>query len=95
MPIRAAQYRTGVLPKPDARPQSHQRGYDHRWRRFRKAFLATHPLCLDCAERGVTEAADEVHHMDRLGPFGPNGYDETNLLPLCKRCHSARTGRGQ
>ena len=48
------------------RGTSHDRGYDHTWRRFRLAFLKANPLCADCYERGEVTAAVELHHIVKL-----------------------------
>ena len=56
-------------------------------------YLRKHPLCADCAEYGQATAATEVHHMIALRDGG--SHDECNLLALCHRCHSRRTGHGQ
>jgi 5-methylcytosine-specific restriction endonuclease McrA len=48
-------------------------------------------LCLSrarfrCAFCG--RPATEVHHIDGLGPRGPRGLDQKNLLASCKSCHT-------
>jgi 5-methylcytosine-specific restriction endonuclease McrA len=72
---------------------------DRKWRKFRKAFLADpeHALCADCAAKGVTTAAEEVHHLVRRDrdPSGEHWFDPEKCLALCKSCHSTRTGRGE
>jgi len=69
------------------------RGYDARWRDVRAAYLASHPLCVDCLKRGRPVAATEVHHIVRLSKGGDHG--ENNLIALCHGCHSRRTRRGE
>jgi len=83
------------------RPSARQRGYTSRWEKFRAAFLAEHSRCeanvtteFGWYGRGVHacgEPATEVDHIDGRGPFGPRGYDESNLQALCKRHHSQKT----
>lgn len=75
-----------------ARPNSHQRGYDHRWQRTRGEYLAAHPTCerVDCAA-----PARDVHHLDGLGPLGPRGHDWSNLEALCGTCHKQTTAQLQ
>ena len=72
------------------RPRAHERGYDSRWRRTRKRYLALHSHCVECGA-----PATEVDHIDGLGPSGPRGHDYSNLQALCKRHHSQRTAREQ
>jgi 5-methylcytosine-specific restriction protein A len=95
MPMRAKVYGTNPPPKPDSRPSASIRGYGRTWQCFRLAFLAERPLCEDHKARGETEAATEVHHLSGRGPNGPDGYNPDALRALCKRCHSARTARGE
>jgi 5-methylcytosine-specific restriction enzyme A len=71
------------------RPNRIERGYDHRWRRFRARFLSKHSTCELCGK-----PATDPHHLDGLGPKGPRGFDETNLQALCHSCHSRLTSRG-
>lgn len=79
-----------------------ERGYGWRWQKFRKAWLAKHPLCGDrlngssnehslCVATGRTVAANIVDH---IVPFrGDEGlqFDEGNLQSLCKPCHDRKT----
>lgn len=62
-----------------------------RWVRRRKAFLADHPLCVECAVRGLTKLATTPDH--RLPHRGDETlfWDETNWQALCASCHSAKT----
>jgi 5-methylcytosine-specific restriction enzyme A len=69
------------------------RGYDNRWRRWRKMFLARNPLCVDPYNRhpGQIVAASEVDHII---PKRDGGTDhEENLQALCKSCHSYKTAK--
>lgn len=75
------------------RPSSTQRGYDARWRRLRRMFLAQHPLCADPygvhARQGELVPATEVDHIK---PKRSGGTDDwNNLQGLCKPCHSRKT----
>jgi 5-methylcytosine-specific restriction protein A len=71
-------------------PASKKR-YGRTWRKARERFLAAHPLCEECRKRGQTTPATEVHHILPLGRGGAN--HESNLMPLCKPCHSAISAR--
>ncbi|MDO6722630.1 HNH endonuclease signature motif containing protein [Celeribacter halophilus] len=66
---------------------------DPRWKRLRRAFLASHPLCADCAELGLVVAATEVDHIERHMGDLRKFLDWSNLQGLCKRCHSRKTAK--
>lgn len=72
-----------------------ERGYDAAWQRTRAAFLAEHPVCADCAERGRVTVAVDVHHVVKLSVRPDLKHDFDNLMALCKRCHQARTRKGE
>jgi 5-methylcytosine-specific restriction protein A len=74
------------------RPSSTTRGYDHKWARTRGRYLAHHPICED---GNCTAPAEEVHHLDGLGPLGPLGHKWVNLEALCKLHHGRRTAHDQ
>ena len=63
--------------------------YAHRrWRRLRAAFLAEHPLCKMCGDRGRVTAATVVDHRTPISDVGdPWAWD--NLQSLCKTDHDA------
>lgn len=71
-------------------PASKKR-YGRTWRKVRERFLLAHPLCEECLKQGRTNPAMEVHHILPLGRGGTN--HESNLMPLCKPCHSAISAR--
>ncbi len=68
-----------------------QRGYDNAWYKFRKSYLSRNPLCLFCKESGFLVSASEIDHIKPLADHPELKYDEINLRPLCKSCHSKRT----
>lgn len=62
------------------------------WRKLRIQYLMLHPCCERCLQKDKVTAATDVHHIK--SPFR-NGVcdqklflDETNLMALCKECHS-------
>ncbi|WP_081280931.1 HNH endonuclease signature motif containing protein [Stenotrophomonas maltophilia] len=64
------------------------------WRRLRAVVLAREPLCRCCAGQGRAgqgrvRPATEVDHID--GDDSNNA--DSNLQPLCRPCHSAKTAR--
>lgn len=96
MPTRATQYRNaGKTQAPTTRLNTTERGYGWRWQKFRKAYLADHPLCMRCGEEGRVTAAEHVHHEDGKGPLGDRGFDATNLTSLCQSCHNRITAKGR
>ncbi len=81
---RLARQRTANAGKPSAAA----RGYDGKWRRFRRQYLAIHPTCVECGA-----AATDVDHIDGQGPLGPRGFDPSNCAAMCRPCHARKTAR--
>ncbi|WP_046496537.1 hypothetical protein [Streptomyces odonnellii] len=80
-----------------ARPSTHARGYDRRWRDASARYLEDHPYC-ECEQCAPLpplqrDLATEVDHVDGLGPLGPRGFDPANWQAMSKRHHSAKTAR--
>ena len=69
-------------------PDTNKR-YGRAWKKLRARFLLLHPLCEQCKSEGRLTAAEEVHHILPLANGGAN--DESNLMALCKSCHSKIT----
>ena len=70
-----------------------KRRYGYQWRQIRAMFLAANPLCEMCRREGRYTTATEVHHVKPLADGGT--HDFSNLMALCKPCHSRITaGRG-
>lgn len=66
------------------------------WRKLSKAKLAETPWCEICLKsRGVYNPARDVDHIIPRSEAPERRLDPTNLQSLCKRCHSAKTGRGK
>jgi 5-methylcytosine-specific restriction endonuclease McrA len=86
------------LPARDAMPGRKSKfTSDRRWRSFRAAYLAAHPLCQDCKAQRVTRAATQVHHVVKRAEdvAGEHWFDDAAMLALCAPCHGIRTGRGE
>ena len=85
----------GVLYCPAHRParRADTSYYDRRWQKVRAAYLARHPLCVDCEKAGRLTPATDVHHIIKPGDGGDDS--DSNLMGLCRPCHSARTARGE
>ena len=73
------------------RPNAYRRGYDKRWYKIRAIQLAKYPTCKDCEEYNLITVASEVHHIVPI--IGGGTHAPSNLMSLCKSCHSKRTGR--
>lgn len=65
--------------------------YGKDWQRIRERYVAGHPLCEACRDRGELTPTEEVHHILPLRDGGT--HDEHNLMALCKACHSAISAR--
>ena len=65
--------------------------YNGAWPAIRRGFISAHPLCEMCRREGRVTAAAEVHHIVPLSAGGT--HDESNLMALCKPCHSRITAR--
>jgi 5-methylcytosine-specific restriction protein A len=70
------------------RPSSYDRGYDRKWQRTAKTYLAKHR---QCEWPGCSLLATDVDHRDGQGPLGPRGHDPSNLQALCHPHHSQKT----
>ena len=76
----------------DARRESStKRGYDHKWRKNRKHFLADHPLCVECLKIDRTVAANVVDHIIPHRGDKKLFNDQTNWQALCETCHNRKS----
>lgn len=74
------------------RPSAARRGYGHRWRIYRRWYLARNPLCVRCQAEGRIEPATDVDHIKPVdGPYDPGFWDGDNHQALCHVHHSAKT----
>lgn len=60
--------------------------YGKKWKEIRDRYISQHPICELCFKNGKTKTAEHVHHRLALSKGGTN--DESNLMSLCKSCHS-------
>lgn len=103
MPTMPKPFRPPGLPSRQERQQDYDRRRgparqfygSKRWRKFRAAFLAAHPLCQDCEAQGQVTAAVEVHHDQKRRDNPEATFDPDACRSLCKPCHSRRTRRGE
>jgi 5-methylcytosine-specific restriction enzyme A len=70
------------------RGSARARGYDARWERARKLYLAEHPLCRMCEHTGRIEPATVVDHKIAHRRDQALFWDQNNWQPLCVSCHS-------
>lgn len=77
-----------------ARGSAHQRGYDARWRAYRKKYLEEHPLCVLCQAEGRVEPSTVVDHIKAHKGDEALFWDPTNYRAVCKRHHDQRTDEG-
>ena len=69
-------------------PASNKR-YGRACKRIRDRYIKSHPLCEECEKQDKLAAAEEVHHIIPLSKCG--GNEKSNLMSLCKSCHSRIT----
>ena len=75
------------------RPGAAQRGYGAEWRRVRKRFLETHPLCVECLKEGRYVRATDLDHIRAHRGDPKLFWDPSNWQPLCHSHHSKKTAR--
>jgi 5-methylcytosine-specific restriction protein A len=75
------------------RANSTQRMYNYRWQKASKAFLARHPLCVMCTDRGRVTAATIVDHITPHRGDPVLFWDETNWQGLCTHDHNSKKQR--
>jgi len=73
--------------KEPGRKNANERGYDHRWRQARLAYLKEHPFCVNCLPLNV--AATVVDHIVPHRGDQVLFWDQSNWQSLCKPCHDS------
>lgn len=62
------------------------------WKKRRKAYRKTHPLCERCLKKGIFEKSTCVHHIIHIDEKNYTNPDilfgENNLEALCDLCHA-------
>lgn len=79
----------------EARETANQRGYNYRWQKARKKYLADNPICLDCSAKGRISAATVVDHVIPHRGNCALFWDTDNWQPLCVACHTRKTAKGK
>ncbi|WGE43046.1 HNH endonuclease [Actinobacillus equuli] len=77
----------------DTRQGAAKRGYDHRWAKYRKGYLAQNPLCVMCLAKGIYTPATVIDHIKPVenGQADPLFWVQSNHQALCRDCHSYKT----
>ena len=84
--------RTARYKPREARLNSSARGYDHRWDKFRRAFLMANPLCEYCLARGRVEPATVCDH-DLPHEHDPDLFWNNTFTALCAKDHNSTKQR--
>jgi 5-methylcytosine-specific restriction protein A len=95
MPYKPPTNKINKLKIPENRPNSYRRGYDSSWKIVRETQLQDFPLCADCLKEKKYTPAYEVHHITKLADRPDLRDVSSNLMSLCKSCHSKRTAAGE
>lgn len=75
------------------RPSARARGYDSRWEKASKAYLASHPLCASCERANRVTAATLTDHVIPHGGDRTLFWASSNWQSLCDECHALKTAR--
>ncbi len=78
---------------PSARGRSSDFYRSLAWRRFRRRYLAEHPLCVDCLDEGVETLATQLDHLQPVVDRPDLALDPSNVAARCATHHSRRTVR--
>ena len=75
------------------RKNAASRGYGHKWRKERLAYLYRNPLCKQCEADGRVVPATVVDHITPHRGNMTLFWDMDNWQPLCKECHDRKTAK--
>ena len=78
---------------PEVTRSAAKRGYGSRWQRVSKAYLQSHPLCVECMKRGRYTKATVVDHIVPHRGDQKLFWDQANWQALCTHHHNIKTGR--
>lgn len=63
--------------------------YGYRWQQYRKTFLASNPLCVECEKLGKVTQATVVDHIQKHDGDLNLFWDANNHQALCAHCHNS------
>jgi len=66
-----------------------------RWAKLSLFIRTNEPLCRLCKAKGRITKAQSVDHIRPERLFPELFWDQSNLQPLCHRCHMQKTGKDQ
>jgi len=95
MPSKPNQIKRNWVPERKAfdREADNSAFYNSRaWRKLRKSVLQKNPLCIECERKGITTVATVGDHIVPINQGG-EPMQESNIQPLCKKCHDSKSGR--
>lgn len=81
--------------------RTNQRGmrrlyYTARWGRVRRLVLARDDgLCQECSRDGRVQTGNQIDHILPAEEYPELFWELSNLETLCRRCHTAKTRRGE
>ena len=70
-----------------------RRGYGTAWQQTSAAYLAAHPICIDCGAPATVPDYDPVARRDLVAMGVPDPDAWHRLKPRCGPCHNWRTVR--
>jgi len=73
------------------RESAAKRGYGRKWQVASKGYLATHPFCVKCLEKGEYVQAECVDHIVPHKGDMSLFWNADNWQALCHSCHNKKT----
>jgi len=70
---------------------TNEKGYDGRWKKARKIYLKSNPLCVRCLAEGKYKKATVVDHIVPHRGDKRLFWNKSNWQALCKKCHDRKT----
>lgn len=58
------------------------------WKTLRLHKMTQNPFCEHCQANGVDKFAVDIHHVLKRTDYPTRALDITNLMSLCKECHT-------